>query len=153
MTNIKIIKPVYLNNTIDEMMRSIYQNADDFFTNFDSLFKPTLKFPEYPHSVSVTEDGATILEIAAGGFDKNEIDVDVEDNVITITGERNTDCNKEETHYLHNSLVKRNFKLSYKLSDKTDIDNIVVSLDKGILKIEIPIKPECKPQKKKINIQ
>jgi HSP20 family protein len=153
MTHLNFIKPVYLNNIFDEIMRNISSDSE-FFDDFKSVYKPKLQFEDYPHNIYVTDDGVTVLEIAAGGLDKDEINVNVEDNIISIISNRKVDGNvNKEIHYLHNKLVKKDIKLSYKLSDKTDVDNINVSLSKGILKVDIPIKPECKPVKKSFKIQ
>jgi len=115
----------------------------DFF-NKDSFFAPILHTKSsYPTDIYEDEKSLTI-EIAAAGLDKDDIQIEEQDGLLSVSYQKSEEAKKEEPNYIQRGIAKRSFCLSWKFSDKFDLNNIVATMDKGILKIQVP-KTEEKP--------
>jgi len=141
-------------------------NRDEFLTPFDRIFDSLMDqtFPTFKEEVGVSfNQGAypkvniyeyddkvgIVAEIP--GLDKKNVTVDVEDGVLTISGDKHgfdTDGGKCITRELKQS----SFKRSFNLGDHLDGDNVSASFKDGMLSISVPkIEPE-KPKKKFVKI-
>jgi HSP20 family protein len=110
---------------------------------------PTIKYeietPTYPVSnYSIMKDGTSVIEIAVSGFYSDEITVKREGLKIIVEGKK-VSKDEVERKYIYKHIGERDFTLEYTGSEKWDYDKLSVKLNNGILKIEIPIKEECKP--------
>jgi len=141
-------------------------NRDEFLTPFDKVFDHLMEqtFPTFKEEVGVSfNQGAypkvnvyeyddkigIVAEIP--GLDKKNVTVDVEDSVLTISGDKHgfdSDGGKCITRELKQSAFKRSFNLGEHL----DGDNVGASFKDGMLSISIPkIEPE-KPKKTFVKI-
>ena len=141
-------------------------NRDEFLTPFDKIFDQLMakQFPTFQDEVGVSfNQGAypkvnvyeyddkvgIVAEIP--GLDKKNVTVDVEDGVLTISGDKHgfdTDGGKCITRELKQSSFKRSFTLGEHLSG----EEISAKFKDGMLSISIPkVTPE-KPKKKFVKI-
>ena len=141
-------------------------NRDEFLTPFDKIFDQLIdkSFPNFKEETGVSfNQGAypkvnvyeyddkigIVAEIP--GLDKKNVTVDVEDNVLTISGDKHgfdTDGGKCITRELKQSAFKRSFNLGEHL----DGENVGATFKDGMLSISIPkIEPE-KPKKTFVKI-
>tara|TARA_B100000131_G_scaffold20069_1_gene19698 strand:+ start:373 stop:834 length:462 start_codon:yes stop_codon:yes gene_type:complete len=141
-------------------------NRDEFLTPFDRIFDSLMDqtFPTFKEEVGVSfNQGAypkvniyeyddkvgIVAEIP--GLDKKNVTVDVEDGVLTISGDKHgfdTDGGKCITRELKQSSFKRSFTLGEHLSG----DDVSASFKDGMLSVSIPkVTPE-KPKKKFVKI-
>ena len=141
-------------------------NRDEFLTPFDRIFDSLMDqtFPTFKEEVGVSfNQGAypkvniyeyddkvgIVAEIP--GLDKKNVTVDVEDGVLTISGDKHgfdTDGGKCITRELKQSSFKRSFTLGEHLSG----DEVSASFKDGMLSVSIPkVTPE-KPKKKFVKI-
>lgn len=92
------------------------------------------------------------IEVDLPGVKKESINVDVENNVLTISGERNTkeEIKKEDYYKLESSYGK--FQRSFTLPDNIDIENITASGEDGVLEVIVPKKAK-KLEGKKIEVK
>ncbi|MBK3517629.1 Hsp20/alpha crystallin family protein [Carboxylicivirga marina] len=100
--------------------------------------------------VNIQESDDTFsIEVAAPGFDKNDFNVELENNVLTI--EVSKEEKKEEKNYSHYEFSYGSFKRSFTLpKDKVKESGILAKYENGILNIEIPKKDEAKPKPKRL---
>ena len=119
----------------------------------DSFFLPAINSkPNYP--VDIYEDDKTAtIEIAAVGLDKEDIQIEETDGLLTISYEKKEEDNKESSNYIQRGIAKRSFCLSWKFSDKYNLKKIDATMDKGILKLQIPKKEEKAIVKNTIKIK
>lgn len=84
------------------------------------------------------------LEYALAGFDKNDIQVQIKDNILNIHVQKGEENFQEGTnqHYLRQGISYKEFDVSYKLMDGIDKEKIKVSFNNGILYINLPLKQE-----------
>ena len=110
----------------------------------DSFFLPAADIkPSYPTDI-YEDDKSVTIEVAATGLDKNDIEIEEQDGLLTISYEKKEDYNKDKCNCIQRGITRKSFNLSWKFSEKFDLKNIDAKLDKGILKIFIP-KQEEKP--------
>ncbi len=91
------------------------------------------------------------LEIDLPGVKKENIDISVNDGVLTVSGERKLEKKEEKENYTRIESFFGRFERSFKLPPDADLDNIEAKYENGVLKIFIPRKQ--KPEGKKIEIK
>ena len=141
-------------------------NRDEFLTPFDAIFDELVNksFPTFKEEVGVSfNKGAypkvnvyeyddkigIVAEIP--GLDKKDVTVDVEEQVLTISGDKHkfdTDGGKCITRELKQS----SFKRSFNLGEHLDGDDVSASFKDGMLSILIPKKEPEKPKKTFVKI-
>jgi len=124
-----------------------------YFTTWTTI--PVVEYPDYPVMDHwVLEDGSQVLRWAVSGWQKDEIVVSLEDDCIVVKGEKADKFNeKEKTHkVIHNKIAKRNFRVSFKISEKLDVSKIVSKLADGILTVTIPLSEEVQKRNRVIEI-
>lgn len=104
------------------------------------------KYP--PYNIIKVDDEKYLLEMAVAGLTKDDLEIEVKDNLLTIKGSKQSET--EETHhtnYIHRGVAKRAFTQSFKLGENIEVSN--AELQDGMLKIEfIHLIPEEKKPKK-----
>ena len=143
-------------------------DRDTFLTPFDKMFDSMVEsqFPEVVKQVGVKpyqgsaypkvnvyeyEDKVGIVaEIP--GLNKKQLDVEVEDGVLTISGDKHSTFEDEGAKVLRRELKQSSFKRSFELGEQLDGENIDASFKDGVLSVSIPkIEPE-KPKKTFVKI-
>lgn len=98
-------------------------------------------------------DGEDHFELSAElpGVEQDDVDVEVLDGVLTITGEKKfTRESKDGAHVVERSFGS--FKRSFRLNDTIDADNITASFKNGVLVLTLPKVAEQKPEPRKIAV-
>ena len=145
-----------------------YFDRDDFLTPFDKMFDQMVEsqFPDVVRQVGIKPYGNTaypkvnvyeyddkigiIAEIP--GLDKKQLNVEVEDGVLTISGDKHSAFENEGAKVLRKELKESSFKRQFELGELLDGDNISANFKDGILSIEVPKTEPEKPQKKFVKI-
>jgi molecular chaperone IbpA len=103
------------------------------------------KYP--PHNIIKVNESQYFIELALSGFSKNEIEIILKENVLTITGQKKELTKDEVSNYLYRGIGTRSFTKKFQLSD-----TIVVlgsSYIDGVLKIILEnVIPESKKPRK-----
>ena len=94
-----------------------------------------------PYNIETTGENAYRIEIAVAGFTTDELNIEVKENLLTVTGRKtaNDDAAPQKT-YLHRGLAERDFERRFQLADYvvvTDAD-LVNGLLSISLKRELP---------------
>jgi HSP20 family molecular chaperone IbpA len=143
-------------------------DRDTFLTPFDKMFDAMVEsqFPDVVKQVGVKpyqgsaypkvnvyeyEDKVGIVaEIP--GLDKKQLNVDVEEGVLTISGDKHSTFDDDGAKVIRRELKQSSFKRSFELGELLDGDNISASFKDGILTVAIPkVEPE-KPKKTYVKI-
>ena len=124
---------------------------------FDDFMFPTLKDSDFGKMKCdiYEKDGIYHLEMDIPGFDKKDVNIEIDDNdYLTITAEKNSENNEEDENknYIRKERSYGKYQRSFYLGD-VDKDKIDAKFDNGILKITMPKKEEIKSSKKTIEIQ
>jgi molecular chaperone IbpA len=127
--------PMVLNNSL---------GFENFIRDVESLLndKPVTTFP--PHNIIKTDEHKYIVELAVAGFSRDEIDIEVQENTLTIKGEK---LDKSELNYLHRGIGTRSFTKSIAISDTIAVKG--AEYKDGILRIGLEnIIPEHRKPRK-----
>ena len=99
------------------------------------------------------DDDAYYVEVDLPGIKKDDIDINIEDNILTISGERKVkDEVKEDDYYKVESKYGK-FSRSFTLPEKVDEDNIKAESKDGVLEVVIPKLKEEEKKPKKIEVK
>lgn len=133
--------------------RNGFKHFDSFLDNFIENRGSLLK-TDFAPSVNTREgEHAYHVEVDLPGVKKSDIDVDVKDNIVTISGERKTKEEvKEEDYYKVESSYGK-FERSFTLPDDIDVENIHAESEDGVLEVVIPKLAKVEKQSKKIEIK
>jgi HSP20 family protein len=103
--------------------------------------------------VDVYEDEHTVtLKIEVPGIDEKDIDVRIENNVLTVHGERKFEKEEKEENFRRVERQYGSFIRTFTLPSTVDAEKVAANYDKGILKIALPKKAEAKPKQIKVNV-
>ena len=148
---------------------TVLNSRDNFLSTFDKMFDEFARkdFPEffqhfgaepfgkaaYPKVNVITNDEAVVIEAELAGYKKDEIDIEVKEGVLTISG--GTSQLNEQTDkvvYLLRELKRSSFSRSFKLGDQLDASEVNAKFDNGLLTITIQ-KLQKEPESKKVTIK
>ena len=145
-----------------------FPDRDEFLTPFDKVFDKMLEtnFPEVIDQVGVTPysnsaypkvnvyeyDDKVGIVAEIPGLSKKQIKVDVEDNILTISGDKHSVWDDAKAKVLRRELKQSSFKRSFTLGELLDGDDISANFKDGVLSIEIPKVEPAKPKKHSIRI-
>ncbi len=122
---------------------------DRMVSLIDNVMKSEASVAQYPqYDIEVIEDNHYKITLAVAGFSKDEIDINVDQGVLTISGNKAANDNAK---YLHNSIVCKSFKRRFTLAEYVDVTN--ADLCDGILTISLvrEIPEAMKPRSVLIN--
>ena len=124
---------------------------------FDDFFFPTVKSNEFGKMKCdiYEKDNVYHLEMDIPGFDKSDVNIEIDDNdYLTITAEKNIENNEEDEtkNYIRKERSYGKYQRSFYIGG-IDKENIQASFENGILKVSMPKKEEEKLSKKTIEIK
>lgn len=93
-----------------------------------------------PYNIETTGENAYRIEIAVAGFKPDELNLEVKENLLTVTGRKTANDDADGRTYLHRGLAERDFERRFQLADyvivtKADLVNGLLSIE---LKRELP---------------
>jgi HSP20 family protein len=100
----------------------------------------------YPAVDMFDDDDKIVIKAELPGMDKKDISVDIENRVLTLSGERNYDNEVKEEDYYRRERAFGRFKRAFNLPADVDSDQIKADFKDGVLKVEIPKPEEQKPK-------
>ncbi len=93
-----------------------------------------------------------VLRADLPGLSENDVNIEVDDNVLTISGERKTEHEERKEGYYRVERSSGSFSRSLTLPEGVDADAVRASFDKGVLEVRIPKPEERKPRKVSISV-
>ena len=93
------------------------------------------------------KDGKYHVSADLPGVKKDDISVSVEDNVITISGKRESEKEEKESHYYFRESTYGSFSRSLRLPSEVDEDSVSAVFKDGVLKVEMKPKESAKSRK------
>jgi HSP20 family protein len=102
-------------------------------------------------SVDIYEtENDVVLTAEIPGIEEKDIEIKIEDNTLSIKGERKLEKETKEENYHRIERAYGTFYRSFTIPHNVDQNKIQAEQENGVLKITMPRKPELKPQKVKI---
>jgi HSP20 family protein len=109
-----------------------------------STWAPAVDIYETEHELVVKADLPDI--------DPKELDIRVENNVLTIRGERKFEKSVSQDNYLRVERAYGTFSRSFSLSNTVNAEGIKADYQSGVLTLNIPKREEAKPKQIKVNV-
>jgi len=131
----------------------IFQSAADFDSLMNRLFNGRENYAGLaPYAVDVREDADHIyVEADLPGFNKDEVDITLENSTLTISAEHKAQTKEEKSgDYLLNERRYTRFMRSFTLPPTVDEQSVQANLKDGVLKITLNKREETKPRKIKV---
>ena len=103
-------------------------------------------------AVDIYEDEESItLSVELPGMKAEEVHVDIQDNVLTLSGERKLEREEKREGYHRVERAYGSFSRSFSLPDNVDAEKCDAEMTDGVLRVKLPKRPE--PQPKKIEVK
>lgn len=109
--------------------------------------------PRWIPAMDLVEDGEHfVLSADLPGVNEDDVSVELEDNVLSISGERKSRREERREGYYRIERASGKFSRSLTLPDGIDPDGIQASFEKGVLEVRVPKPEERKPRRVAINV-
>jgi len=134
-----------IDRTFDHMFRNLFND------DFNAFVKPfnTNNSP----AVNVVENKDNFkIDFAVPGFNKGDFNVKLDGTILTISGEKKNEVNKEEENYTMREFSFNSFSRSFNLPETVDGSNISAEYTDGILKVMLPKKEEVKQKSFEVKV-
>jgi HSP20 family protein len=111
-----------------------------------------LRASDLAPKVEVLENGTSYtISVELPGLDQKDVKVMVEDDVLTISGEKHVERSDEKTHYSERSYGS--FTRAFTLPTDADRNGITANFAKGVLTLRVPKSAESHPRAKEIEVK
>ncbi len=104
-------------------------------------------------AVDIYEDAKKIvLKLEVPGMEEKDLDVRVENNSLTVKGERKFEKDEKEENFHRIERRYGTFYRAFTLPSTVDSEHINASYNNGVLALELSKKPEAQPKQIKVNV-
>ena len=137
----------------DDEFPSTFSNLVDEFFNDEFFSAPSRGGFTTKPSVNIREtDNGYNLEVAVPGFNKNDFNIDVDGNVLTISGQKESKKDEDAKGYTRREFNYTSFSRAFTLPESVNVDHISGSYSEGVLHVTLPKKEEATTPKKTIKV-
>lgn len=131
--------------TINETFDSIFP-----FANASAAYGKTSISPR----AEIIEDKDNFyLNMELPGISKEDVKIGIENNVLTVSGEKKQNYTKEEKNLVMNERYYGSFSRSFNITKDVKINDIIAEFKDGVLNITLPKVEEAKPVVKEVTIK
>ena len=130
---------------IDAINRALI-GFDTMFDQMERRFSNSVSNNYPPHNILRTGENQYEIQVAVTGFEKNEISVEVEGNILMITGESQVTTENTEIIYLHRGLATRDFAREFPLAEHIEVTGAEIKNGMLIVKLIRNIPESAKPK-------
>src|SRR5437762_13054420 len=131
-------------NRMDRLFRESYSPEGPEEALTTTSFAPPVDIYEDEHNIT--------LKIEVPGIDENDIDVRIDNNTLTVQGERKIEKEEKEENFRRVERHYGSFTRSFTLPSSVDPAQVSAHYDKGVLNINLAKKAEAKPKQIKVNV-
>lgn len=138
-------------NPIDDLF-DIQENINRIFGNYLSA-RGSAKVIGWMPAVDITEsDSEYVIKADIPGMKKEDIKISLENNTLTISGERKEEKEEKGKNYVKKEKNYGSFMRSFALPHTVDAKGIKATYKDGVLSINVPKTEEAKPKEIKIEV-
>ena len=129
---------------------ALQSRVNSLFRDFNESGESTAPFVP---AVDIYEDAEKVtLKLEVPGVEEKDLDVRVEDNTLTVKGERKFEKEEKEENFHRIERRYGSFYRSFTLPTTVDTENVDAKYNAGVLKLELKKKPEAQPKQIKVNV-
>jgi HSP20 family protein len=132
--------------TLQDQINRLFNDAFERTSEESNLtaWAPAVDIYETEHELVVKADLPDI--------DSKDLDIRVENNILTIRGERQFEKNVNQDNYLRVERAYGAFSRSFSLANTVNSEAIKADYQNGVLTLNIPKREEAKPKQIKVNV-
>jgi HSP20 family protein len=133
-------------NTLQEQINRLFNDAFESTSQESNLttWAPAVDIFEGEHELVVKADLPDV--------DPKDLDIRVENNILTIRGERKFEKKQENGDYLRVERAYGSFSRSFSLANTVNTEAIKADYHNGVLTLNVPKREEAKPKQIKVNV-
>ncbi|MCX8020516.1 MAG: Hsp20/alpha crystallin family protein [Chitinophagaceae bacterium] len=136
-------------NTIHHFVDSFLSELPSFFKNIHD--EQQKYYSGVPANIKENEN-AFVIELVAPGFEKSDFRVEVENDLLTVSGEVKLNLHQEDFKSLQTEYIRKNFKRTFTINQNIDTTAIEAKYINGMLVINLPKKKGVKQNSTQIVI-
>jgi HSP20 family protein len=133
-----------MQDRMNRLFRGMYSPEGPEEALTTTSFAPPVDIYEDEHNITV--------KMEVPGIDEKDIDVRIDNNTLTVHGERKIEKEEKEENFRRVERQYGSFTRSFTLPDTVDTGQVHANYDKGVLKISLAKKSEAKPKQIKVNV-
>jgi HSP20 family protein len=131
---------------------ALQNRMNSLFRDFNENDNP-LTTASFVPAVDIYEDTKkVVLKLEVPGMEEKDLDIRVENNTLTVKGERKFEKDEKEENFHRIERRYGSFYRSFTLPTTVDTENVQASYNAGILKLDLNKKPEAQPKQIKVNL-
>ena len=134
---------VALQNRMNSLFQDFSRNGENESVTA-SGFVPPVDIYEDEHKL--------VLKIEIPGMRQEDLDVRMENNTLTVKGERSSQSEGKEENFHRVERRYGSFYRSFTVPNTINPESIKADYDAGVLRVELEKKPESKPRQIKVNV-
>jgi len=132
---------------------TLQNRLNTLFGNLNNETESALTTASFVPAVDVYEDEKkVVLKLEVPGIEEKDLDVSVENNTLTVRGERKFEKEEKEENFHRIERRYGSFYRAFTLPSTVDTENIAAKYEAGVLKLELKKKPEAQPKQIKVNV-
>jgi len=131
-------------NRMSRLFRESYSPEGPEEALTTTSFAPPVDIYEDEHNVT--------LKLEAPGIDEKDIDVRIDNNTLTVHGERKIEKEEKEENFRRVERQYGSFTRSFTLPSSVDVSQVSADYAQGVLNIKLAKKAEAKPKQIKVNV-
>ena len=132
---------VTMQNRLNSLFRDMNESDSPLTT---AAFVPAVDIYE--------DDRKVLLKLEVPGIEEKDLDVSVENNTLTVKGERKFEAEEKEENFHRIERRYGSFYRAFTLPSTVDTEHVNAKYNAGVLKLELLKKPEAQPKQIKINV-
>jgi HSP20 family protein len=139
---------------------SFFQDLFDFRRDFDQIFNRFLSWPSTQEGVTLNAGFAPAIEsfiskdgkkfhcqLMLPGIDPKDVNIQVQGNTLTVSGERRETRETKEADFLHREITYGSFQRSLTIPEGVDKDRLSAEYRDGMLEITAPVSAAALPKR------
>lgn len=135
------------------------RNVSDLRYEMDRLFENAFGSPSRgdfsgwtPATNLVETDEGYEVSLDLAGFSRDDIEVTVDQGVLTITGERSEEHEGQERTYHMKERSVGTFTRRFSLPSSVDAENVAANYENGVLRVNLPKQEEARTRKIEVSV-
>jgi HSP20 family protein len=133
-----------MQDRINRIFGDVYRRTDDDVLSRGDWLPPVDIYENDRHEI--------VLRAELPGLNREEIDIRVENNNLTLRGERKRDAEVKEENYHRVERSYGGFSRSFALPTTVDTEKVSASFTDGVLTITLPLREEAKPRQIQVQV-
>lgn len=139
-------RPLSIWREMDRLQREMNRVFDNYTSGRTSVA------PSYPAVNVWADEESTLITAELPGLTSDDIEIDVLDNTLTLTGERKAEELPEGARYHRQERGYGNFSRSIRLPYSVDVDKVDAIFKNGVLQISLPRAEKDRPKKIEVKV-